>query len=224
MRVRRAEVHARAVVRASRVAVIGASCALLLPGCGVDVQNGAGPRVPRSGLRVELRNEGGERISSTVTGASGAYGFSVTGSGPWEIKVAAGVAGDFDSITRSFWLQGSGPTELPPLDVYAYGSGLRDPAAGASVTAPSPTQPLTFTWTRPALDGVTARVQLFDSGGVSIWNSSWLDADQVGWNGIGNQGGYQGRSVQAGHYSWRVKFNLGDSSEGRTPTRKLELT
>jgi len=210
----------------------------LLPGCGVDVQDGAGPRVPipnvlglvrrasapASGLQVELRTDGGQEVASTATDPSGGYGFDVPTSGAWEIKVSSGRPDDFDSITRGFQFQDPGPLSLPAVDVYAYGAAVLEPAPDTSVATPSPSQPLIFRWIRPALAGVAARVQLFDSAGAAVWYSSSLAADQVAWNGIGNQGGYQGQAVTAGQYSWRVKFVLPDTSQARSATRKLSLT
>jgi hypothetical protein len=210
----------------------------LLPGCGVDMQDGAGPRVPipdvlglvrragtpASGLQVELRTDGGQEVASMATDRSGGYGFDVPGSGAWEIKVSSGRSDDFDSVTRGFQFQDPGPLSLPAVDVYAYGAAVLEPASDTSVVAPSPAQPLIFRWIRPALSGVAARVQLYDSAGAAVWSSSSLETDQIPWNGIGNQGSYQGQAVTAGQYSWRVKFVLPDTSQARSATRKLTLT
>ena len=179
-----ATVRLRVLARVSRIGLLAWPALLQLCGCGVNVQDGVGPRVPipnvmgvvrrdvtpASGLHAELRTESGQSIASTTTNATGAYGFDVTSSGIWEIKIVAGRPGDFDSVTRPFVFQGPSLVELPPLDVFAYGAGIVEPSAGASAPAPSPVQPLLFRWTLPARPGVTARVQLFDYGGVAVWS------------------------------------------------------
>ena len=67
------------------------------------------------------------------------------------------------------------------------------------------------------------RVQCYDSAGQPIWISIWLDTGQVAWNGIASQGEATGQPVPPGTYTWRMKFSLPDSSEGRTSARSLVL-
>ncbi len=213
--------------------------AVLLPGCGVDVQDGVGPRVPvpnvqgvavratspAQGLHVDLRTDAGQEVATTTTTRWGSFGFADVGPGAWEIKVAGGGPGDFESVTRGFQLgPDPAPLSLPPVDVLAYGAAAVEPADGATLTAPSLIEPLVFRWTRPDLPGVTARVQLYDAAGSPVWFSSALQADQVPWNGLGNQGDYQGQPVSPGQYTWRVKFVLPDAAEGRIASRRLSLT
>src|SRR2546428_6776779 len=171
-------VRLRVLARVSRIGLLAWLALLQLCGCGVNVQDGVGPRVPipnvvgvvrrdvvpARGLHAELRTESGQEVASTITNGSGGYGFDVTGPGTWEIKISAGGPGDFDSVTRSFLFDGQGPMGLPPLDVFAYRAAIVEPAAGASAPVPSPVQPLVFRWTLPTRSAVTARVQLYDSG------------------------------------------------------------
>jgi hypothetical protein len=66
-------------------------------------------------------------------------------------------------------------------------------------------------------------VQCFDSTGASVWYSSWLDTTEVMWNGLANQGAGAGHFVTAGAYTWRMKFDFPDSSNGHTTYRALTL-
>ena len=222
-----------------RVASFALPLAALFVGCSVDVQDGVGPRVrvpnvqgvvlrttsPAQGLEVDLRTDAGQEVATTTTRRSGSFGFADVTPGTWEIKVSAGGPGDFESVTRGFQLgPDPAPLSLPPVDVHAYGASAIEPVDGASVTAPSFIEPLIFRWTRPDMPGVTAHVQLYDAAGSPVWFSSALQTDQVPWNGLGNQGTYQGQPVGPGQYTWRVKFILPDSSEGRTGSRRLALT
>ena len=215
----------------------GTLLALLLAGCGIDLKDGAGPRVPipnlmgsvrragsvAAGVRLELRTTGGQVVASTVTTPAGSFGFQVPASGAWEVKVSSARAGDFDAVTHGLQYPGSGTEVIAPLDVFAYGAELLEPAAGGATPVPSLVQPLMFQWTLPSLSGVTARVQCFTPTGTLVWNSTWLNADHVAWNGVANQGDSAGHVVAAGTYTWRMKFSLPDSSEGRTATRTLTL-
>jgi hypothetical protein len=211
--------------------------ALAIAGCSVNVQDGAGPHVPvpnvlgmveraaspAAAIDIELRTSAGQPVSTTTTTRSGSYGFDVTSSGSWEVKISAGKDGDFDAVTHPILFQDPGPLAVPPIDIFAHGAAALEPAPGASVAVPSATQPLTFRWTQPAITGARARVQLFDSQGVAVWSSSWLSASEVPWDGVGNQGTRTGTPTSAGSYSWRIKFSLPDSSEARIATRPLIL-
>jgi len=203
----------------------------------VNVQDGAGPHVPvpnvlgmveraaspAAAIDVELRTSAGQPVSSTTTTRSGSYGFDVTSSGSWEVKISAGQNGDFDAVTHPIQFQDPGPLSVPPIDIFAHGAAALGPASGASVPVPSATQPLTFRWTLPAISGARARVQLFDLQGVAVWSSSWLSAGEVAWDGVGNQGSSTGVPAPAGSYAWRIKFSLPDSSEARIASRPLIL-
>ena len=223
--------------RWARTILPGTLLALQLVGCGIDLKDGAGPRVPipnlmgsvrragsaAAGLRLELRTIEGQVVASTVTTSAGSFGFQVPASGAWEVKVSSERAGDFAAITHPLQYQEPGTEVIAPLDVFAYGAELLEPAADGTAPVPSLLQPLMFQWTLPSLSGVTARVQCFAPTGTLVWNSTWLDADHVAWNGVANQGDSAGHIVAAGTYTWRMKFSLPDSSEGRTATRTLTL-
>ena len=205
-------------------------------GCSPNIQDGVGPRVPipnvdgsvlrsgapAAGLKVALRDSSGVEVAGTVTTLSGYYGFGDVALGTWEVKVSGVSAGDFDSVARDFDLMDS-TFSLRALDIHAYGAALLAPTDGASQPVPSPVQPVTFRWNLPSLPGVAARAQVLDSGGSAVWYSGGLQTSEVGWNGLGNQGRYQGVVVPPGSYNWRVKFDLPDSSQAKTSTRRLVL-
>jgi len=210
----------------------------VLSGCSPDFRDGTGPIVPvpnvegavtRSGsvapgLLVSLRDSTSQDVAKTVTNASGNYGFGNVASGAWEVKVSGRDPGDYDSVTRAFQLVSPSLT-LPMLDVSAHGAGPTNPADGAAHAVPTPVQPLVFQFNFPsAPPGVIAHAQVFDSGGKAVWFSGALKIGESAWNGLGNQGGYQGTVATPGSYTWRLKFDLPDSSAAKTAPRGLTLT
>jgi hypothetical protein len=218
--------------------VLATLTATVLSGCSPDFRDGTGPIVPvpnvegavtRSGsaapgLGVALRDSSGHDMAKTVTNASGDYGFGNVTSGTWQVKVSGGEPGDYDSVTRDFQLTSPSLT-LPVLDVSANGAGATSPADGVTQPVPTPVQPLVFQFNFPsAPSNATAHVQVFDSAGSPVWYSGSLKIGESAWNGLGNQGGYQGRAATPGAYTWRLKFELPDSSEARTTPRGLTLT
>jgi len=218
--------------------VFAAVLAATVSACSPNFKDGTGPIVPipnvegavtRSGsaapgLEVALRDTSGQNVAKTVTNTAGDYGFGGVTSGAWEVKVSGRMADDYDSVTRDFQLV-SPSLSLPVLDVSAYGAGATDPADGAAQPVPSPVQPVVFQWNFPsAAPGVPAPAQVFDSAGNPVWYSGSLAIGESSWNGLGNQGSYQGRAATPGSYSWRLKFDLPDSSVAKTAPRRLTLT
>jgi hypothetical protein len=218
--------------------VLATLVAAVVSGCSPDFRDGTGPIVPipnvegtvtRSGsaapgVGVALRDSTGHDMAKTVTDASGNYGFGNVTSGLWQVKVSGREPEDYDSVTRNFQLLSPSLT-LPMLDVSAHGAGATNPAAGATEPVPTPLHPVLFQFNFPsAPPGVTARAQVFDSAGKPVWYSGSLKLGESAWNGLGNQGDYQGRVATPGNYTWRLKFDLPDSSEARTALRGLILT
>ena len=210
---------------------------MAIPACSPDVQELAGPRVPvpnvtgeairasapAGGVGVDLRTNQGVEVASTKTDASGRFGFVDVAQGVWEIKLSGRAPGDFESVTRAFRLE-SGSLTIAAMNIYAFGAAAAEPEDGASLPAPNPTQPLIFRWTLPAVPGARARVQVFEGTGSAVWVSSWRESQEASWDGLGNQGVYQGTPAAPGSYTWRVKFELPDSCEARAPSRRLVLT
>jgi len=209
--------------------------------CGIDVHDGAGPRVPianvtgyvnRAGLPaddldVELRRaDNAVTVAEGETAYDGSYAFYEVALGTWEVKVSGEETGDFDSVTRLFTIDREEERrELPPLDIDAAGATQTRPAEGAAHPAPTLFTSLTFAWVLPAFSTDAARAQVYDWD----WNPVWSSDDEPGltsiaWNGLtGNEGDYAGDFAPPGRYRWRVKFYIGDSLEARTDTRELVL-
>src|SRR5262245_10288157 len=119
---------------------------LAAAGCAPDFKDGLGPRVPtgnvegiaeRDGtpaasLDVSVRNPTNDAsIGSARSDANGFYAIAAP-PGQWELKIKGKMAGDFDSVSRPFVVQG--PEErisLEPLDVFAYGAATQAPSDGA---------------------------------------------------------------------------------------------
>lgn len=220
----------------ARSAVLALAVGAVVSGCSPDFRDGVGPVVPvpnvegsvmrsgsaASGLDVSLRDSSGVETAKTVTSASGSYGFGDVAPGGWEVKVSGSMPGDFDSVTRDFALASPSVT-LTSVDVSARGAAASDPANGASLPVPSAAQPLTFQWTFPSVAGATAHVQVFDSQGSPVWSSGSLKVGSSAWDGLGNQGTYQGKAAVPGSYTWRLKFSLPDSSQAKTAPWRLDL-
>src|SRR5262249_53247093 len=143
----------RATSTSGRVRALMLVATLAIAGCSVNVQDGAGPRVPvpnvlgmversaspAASVEVELRTGSGQSISSTTTTRSGSYGFEAS-SGAWEVKVSGGRDGDFDAVTHPITFQDPGPLSVPPIDIFAHGAAALEPAPGTSAPAPSAAQ------------------------------------------------------------------------------------
>jgi len=174
-------------------------------------------------LEVDLRTEAGQQVATTTTGRAGGFGFADVTPGTWEVKVSGLRTGDFESAVRTILVDGETMT-IPRVDIYGYGAAALEPGDGATLKAPNPTRPVVFRWVLPDIAGAAARVRLHDSAGNAVWFSQSFQGDSLPWNGLGNQGRYQGTLAPPGSYTWRVKFELPDSSEARVATRRLVLT
>ena len=206
--------------------------------CSPDFKDGVGPRVPvpnvsgraerdgaaASALDVSVRDPvDNVSVASTRTDASGSYAIAAP-SGVWEIRIKGKVAGDFDSVTRGFVVDGAGErVTMVPLDVFAYGAALVAPSDGEALARPSGSNDVTFTWSAPGRSFSSARAQLYDSTGTAVWFSAKGTASEATWDGTGNQGALSGVVMPAATYTWRVKFDLPDSSEARTKSYVVRL-
>jgi len=219
-----------------RVPTALAAACVLLAGCSPNMKDGIGPRVPivnvsgeaeRNGtaaprLDVSLRNPTDNTVvGSAKTDANGAYGLAAP-VGVWEVKIKGKLPGDFDSVTRGLVIAASGERiAIEPLDVFAYGSGLVSPSDSATLALPNHGRQTTFRWRNPARAFSSTRAQLFDSTGAAVWYSAKSTDSSATWDGTWNQGSAAGTSAPAGNYSWRVKFDLPDSSVARTAAWKV---
>lgn len=227
-----------AASRIVRLALAVLPCAALVLGCSPDVKDGIGPRVPIPNLTGNVIREGNavagavvvlrdptdnSELASSRTDAAGAFAFHAP-VGVWEVKAEGNLPDDFDTITRVVPVPDEQQTTtLLPMDVFAYQARLLEPAAGASMGAPTPAQPLVFRWEMPSRSTSSARVQVYDGAGVPVWFSSRAPEDSATWNGLGNQSTYVGHLAPAGTYTWRVKFEFPDSTEARVWGRALVL-
>jgi len=205
-------------------------------GCSPDFHDGLGPRVPvlnvsgqaeRDGtpaasLDVSVRNPvDSVPIASTKTDANGSYEIGAP-SGIWEIRIKGKVAGDFDSVTRGFVIDGQGErVTMVPMDVFAYGATLRTPLDASTVSLPSGSDPVGFAWRAAGRPFLSARVQVYDSNGAAVWYSGKGQDSTATWDGTGNQGEFAGVSMPPATYTWRVKFDLPDSSDARTKSQTV---
>jgi hypothetical protein len=221
-----------------RVALIW-TIVLIAPACSVDVQDGVGPSVPvpnvtgqatRAGdaaedLEVDLRRaEDAVVVDSTSTNGAGEFLFADVTLGEWEVKVSGDEESDFDSVSREFTLAHAGSlVVLPDLDVSAYGTVLLEPQDGSEMPTPNPFQPILFRWTLPDREVSWTRVRVYDAAGRPVWASEKGVREQAVWNGLGNEGDYDGRLVTAGDYSWRLKLGFPDDLEARVDYRGLVL-
>jgi hypothetical protein len=208
-------------------------------GCGVDVRDGIGPRVPvpnvegsvlrnsqpANNLGIDLRAaENALDFDSTSSNADGVFTFCEVPSGLWELKMSGEESNDIDSIRLEFHFSDStGLISLPPVDIHAFGAHALEPADSATASAPNPFNTLNFAWSHPERDLQWARVQLSDEDGDPVWYSAKEMVEAVAWNGLGNKGAYDGALISAGSFSWRVKFSFSDSVEARTEPRMLVL-
>ncbi len=218
---------------------IPAVLGILAAGCGVDVHDGVGPRIPMPNVRgtitrqsggaddvdVELRDAAtAEVIAETQTDPDGAFTFADIPAGRWEVKASGEEEGDFDSISWQFDLGGADSTAvIPDLDLHAYAARLDDPPADVRMDSPTPFQPVQFRFTLPEAMRLLewARVQCFRSQGSTVWESTKATANEVTWNGVASEGDDAGRLIPAGEYYWRVKVRFSDGMEARLERRNL---
>ena len=208
-------------------------------GCEVDVHDGLGPREPdpnvigvvlragdpAKGLEVDLRTTPDATTTAvSVTDGAGQYCFADVAPGYWEVKVSGNEAEDFHSVSQEFTLaESNAKAFLAELDVSAAGGHLLAPPEGASHPVPTIFAPLTFTWALPEREIIWARVQIYDQGGDAVWFSDKESASDALWIGRGSEGAYDGTAVPAGHYTWRVKLVMADSSEARFDRQEIIL-
>ena len=206
---------------------------LALVGCSPDVKDGLGPRVPvpnvsgrverdgvaASALDVSVRDPNDDStIADVKTDANGSYVVAVP-AGIWEVKVKGRVTGDFASVTRGFVVSSVGQqVSMDSLDIFAYQAALVAPADAATLGLPNASDPVTFRWSLPRHGILSARAQLYNASGAAVWYSAKSSDSSAVWDGTGNQGTYTGVGLPAATYTWRVKFDLPDSSEARTPS------
>lgn len=205
-------------------------------GCSPDVKDGLGPRVPvpnvsgrveRDGVAaaavdVSVRNPiDDSTIADAKTDANGSYVVAAP-AGVWEVKVKGRITGDFASVTRGFVVPSAGQqVSMDSLDIFAYQAALIAPADAATLVLPTPSDPVTFRWSPPRHAIISARTQLYDGSGEAVWFSAKSSDSSAVWDGTGNQGAFTGVDLPAATYTWRVKFDLPDSSEARTPSRSV---
>ncbi len=101
-----------------------------------------------AGFKVKLYDDAtGVLADSTLTVASGVYGFGGVPAGRWMVKVASSEPGDLGYVRFFVDLASAGDTRaVPPFDVAAHGIGLAVPAAGATASRPDFSNPLSFSW------------------------------------------------------------------------------
>jgi len=219
--------------------VLGALLVLLTTGCNPDVQNGVGPIVPvpdvgglvlRAGdgaddLEVDLRTAATSTVvSTTSTDGGGSYWFVEVSAGEWEVKVSSDESEDFSAVSREFSMATDDvQIMVQPMDIARHGADLLLPADGDTLSTPNPFVWLEFSWRLPETGIDWARVQVYDRDGTGVWFSDKEAVELETWNGLGNQGDYDGQRVTAGSYRWRVKFGFPDGMEARLDSRELTL-
>lgn len=221
-------------------ALLACATLALLAGCGASretapASSGSTPAqisgtvsrsgTPLGGFKVKLYDDTtGLQVDSTVTDASGAYGFSGVAAGKWMVKVSPTDLGDFGYVRYFLDLSAAGQTAVvPPFDVFAHGLDLLSPADGTDTNPPTFSSPLHFSWStyQAAFSWMNAR--LSDAADNPAWASAQGQATSADWNGIGNDGTYAGTVLPAGTYSWRVKIHLGSGVQAATRVRDLIL-
>jgi len=205
-------------------------------GCSTDFKDGLGPRkaIPNVSGRVERDGVAASTVDVTVrdpdddstiadaeTDANGYYVLAAP-VGVWEVKVKGRMPTDFASVARGFVVSSaSQQITIDSLDIFAYEATLVAPADGATIGRPTESYPVTFRWSPPRHAIVSARTQLYDGSGQAVWFSAKSSDSSAVWDGTGNQGPFAGLAVSAGGFTWRVKFDLPDSSEARTASRSV---
>ena len=199
------------------------------------MKDGLGPRVPipnvsgsaerdggaASAVDVSLRDPEGRTVVSARTDAHGLYVLAAP-AGAWELRIKGKLPGDFDSIARDLVVAGSDArVSMGPMDIFAYGASIALPADSATFAPPTSDTPVNFRWRSPARSFSSGRVQLFDSAGTAVWYSPESADSSAIWNGTENQGVGAGSSVPTGTYTWRLKFELPDTSAARTASRRI---
>ena len=207
-------------------------------GCSPDLKDGLGPRVPvpnvtgrverdgvaASGIDVSVRDPRDDStIADAKTDADGSY-VVVAPAGVWEVKAKGKILGDFASVTRGFIVTNVGQqVSMDSLDIFAYEAALVAPSDAATLGLPTGPDPVTFRWSPPRHAILSARAQLYNASGEAVWFSAKSSDSSAVWDGVGNQGSFTGSGLPEGAYTWRVKFDLPDSSEARTPSWRLSF-
>lgn len=210
--------------------------ALTQAGCSPDMKDGLGPRVPVPNVSGRVERDGvaasavdvsvrdpndASTIADAKTDANGSYVVAAP-AGVWEVKVKGRIPGDFASVIRGFVVSSTGQrVSMDSLDIFAYQAALVAPADAAMLALPSPSNPVTFRWSPPRHAITSVRAQLYDGSGEAVWFSAKSSDSSAVWNGRGNQGAFTGVDLPAATYTWRVKFDLPDSSEARTLSRTV---
>jgi hypothetical protein len=166
----------------------------------------------------------GLQVDSTFTDAAGAYGFSGVPAGSWMVKVSPVDPGDLGYVRYFFTLSAAGQTAaIPSFDVSAHGIGLVTPADSVSLSTPSFSSPLHFSWAMYQATFLWMNARVSDMQDVLVWGSPQGQATSADWNGLGNDGIYAGAAAPAGTYQWRVKLHLGNGVQAATRVRLLVL-
>ena len=181
----------------------------------------AGNPVPGESVKLYQDPSGALRDSS-VTDAQGDYGFGPVPSGQWMAKVSSVAGGDL-SYVRYIFQGPSSSLELPPMDLFAYGFDLLQPADSAAMPQPSIISPIHFAWSAYGAPYRWASARITDTLGVLVWQSALVPSTSADWNGVGNDGVYAGKVVQPGRYSWRVKLHLPNSVQAASRQRQIVI-
>ena len=214
------------------------ACVLSQGGCSPDVKDGVGPRVPipnvsgrverdgvaASAVDVSVRDPNDDStIANAKTDADGSYVVAAP-AGIWEVKVKGRIPGDFASVTRGFVVLSAGQqVSMDSLDIFAYQAALVAPVDAATLGLPTASDPVTFQWSPSRHAILSARAQLYNASGEAVWYSAKSSDSSAVWDGLGNQGAYTGVGLPAATYTWRVKFDLPDSIEARTPSNTVRF-
>jgi hypothetical protein len=179
---------------------------------------------PVSGEWVKLYDDQtGALTDSSLTGGGGAYGFGPVPAGEWMVKASSAAPGDLGYVRYIF----QGPVsslEVPPLDLYAFGFDLLQPADSATVPRPNIFAPLHFAWSPYGAPYRWASARITDTLGVTVWSSAMIPATAADWNGVGNDGAYAGQPVSPGRYLWRVRLHLPNSVHAASRQRQIVIS
>ena len=227
--------HRRRRARATAVLLL-----LVLAG-GCDVTRERAPTAPpgqaqitgtveRSGtalaaFKVKLYDDtSGLQVDSTLTDASGAYGFSGVSAGRWMVKVSPVDPADLGYVRYFFTLSAAGQAaSVPRFDVSAHGIDLVTPADSVTLSVPSFASPLHFNWSSYSAPFIWMNARVSDPQDVLVWGSPQGQSTSADWNGLGNDGAYAGAPAPPGTYQWRVKLHLGNGVQAATRVRLLVL-
>ena len=211
-------------------------CLLAVTGCGlrrdrITAPAGAaaiGGLVTRQGTSVpgelvKLYDPADVLRDSAITDAGGSYGFDPVSAGQWMVKSSSATPGDLGYVRYLF----AGPTSslvVPPLDLFAYGFDLVQPANSAILARPNLIAPIHFSWTAYGAPYRWASARVTDSLGVLVWGSAAVPSTSADWNGVGNYGAYTGVAVPPGRYLWRVKLHLRAGVHAASRQRQLVIS